>query len=415
MNDNILKTSVYGATDIGCVRANNEDNYIARYVWDNSYMLCAAIDGIGGYEGGEVAAEITRRTIERYIEDFRSAHPLALIKQAIVEANNEIIRHKEAHPQLSQMGCVATAALIDLEDCVLYMAHVGDSRLYQYCGDRLVKLSHDHSMVGFREEIGDLTETEAMHHPQRNLIQRSLGESLHMADDPNFIDAAIYPFDTTTQFLLCSDGLSDMLMTAEIASALSPDSSPHAEVKRLVEMAKQAGGKDNITVVIAQINMKRNVEAAVTPEPDNDASADNQDSAGLIDPDSEAERVTDTSQHTKSHRRLKLLLWLPLAIVLGVGLAFVLLRGFAPGIGGGDVPVRDSSTIVIPVDNELTSDSTGLLPADSLTLSADTLRSHIQRIDAEIESLQNRRAMLQHDLDSISSTPDNSKTTPSET
>lgn len=408
MNDYILTTSVYGATDTGCVRTNNEDNYIARYVWDNTFMLCAAIDGIGGYEGGEVAAEIARRTIEQHIEDFRDTHPLALIKQAVVEANNEIIRNKEARPQLSQMGCVATAALIDLENCVLYMAHVGDSRLYQYSDDRLLKLSHDHSMVGFREEIGDLTESEAMNHPQRNLIQRSLGETLHMADDPNFIDAAIYPFNASTQFLLCSDGLSDMLMTAEIASALSADRSPRSEVKQLIGMAKQAGGKDNITVVIARIDMKQHITAD-THEPTDCISDENESNS--TDRQDLSENV---NAHTKSHRRLKLLLWLPLAIVLGVGLAFVLLRGFSPGTGHSDTYGLDSSTIVIPVTNELASDSASLLQSDSLTHPADTLRMRIQQIDAEIESLQSRRSILQHDLDSINTTIRNSKTTPPE-
>lgn len=409
MNDYILKTSVYGATDTGCVRTNNEDNYIARYVWNNTFMLCAAIDGIGGYEGGEVAAEIARRTIEQHIEDFRGTHPLALIKQAVVEANNEIIRNKEARPQLSQMGCVATAALIDLENCVLYMAHVGDSRLYQYSGDRLVKLSHDHSMVGFREEIGDLTETEAMNHPQRNLIQRSLGETLHMADDPNFIDAAIYPFNSSTQFLLCSDGLSDMLMTAEIASALSADRSPQSEVKQLIGMAKQAGGKDNITVVIARIDMKQHITADTQEPTDNTLSDENESNS--TDRLYISEHVT---AHKKSRRRLKLLLWLPLAIVLGVGLAFMLLRGFSPRTGHSDTYGLDSSTIVIPVSNELASDSASLLQSDSLTHPADTLRMRIQQIDAEIESLQSRRSILQHDLDSINTTIRNSKTTPPE-
>lgn len=277
-----IKAEFFGATDRGCVRTNNEDTFVARTLWGGHYILCAAIDGVGGYEGGEVAAAIAADYLVDSLERFPGGRNLASIKTALCEANNAIIQRQQAEPRLSQMGCVATAALIDLDQRLLYMAHVGDSRLYQYCGGVLTKLSHDHSLVGFREEIGDLTEEEAMHHPMRNQIERLLGDVSHMADDPNFIDAAIFPIDGTTQYIFCSDGLSDMLTSAQIATELSDDRPVVDEVNALITRAKLAGGKDNVTVVIARIKLP--AEPASSPEiSDDTTSTDNSDSSDNSD------------------------------------------------------------------------------------------------------------------------------------
>lgn len=249
-------SSVSGKTDLGRVRANNEDSFICRYVWDRDHILLAAIDGVGGYEGGEVAAEIARSVITDYVLANTDNVCLDMVKQAVVEANNSIVRRKESDETLSGMGCVATVALLDLAVKRAYMAHVGDSRLYVFRDGMLTKLSHDHSIVGYREEMGDLTEEEAMRHPRRNIIDRALGDMIHMADDPNFIDAAIFPIESgVSKFLLCSDGLSDMLTSRQIVSVLAEDLDPEMETDSLVDMANEAGGRDNVTVVIARIDI----------------------------------------------------------------------------------------------------------------------------------------------------------------
>lgn len=249
----MVKATFFGASDTGRVRKNNEDNFIAQYIWDERHILCAAIDGIGGYEGGEVAAGIARDVIIRYLEDFPSGKRLEQIKSAVIEANNEIVRQKQSDPMYSRMGCVATAGLIDLDEMVINVAHVGDSRLYQYAGGVLTKLSHDHSLVGYREEIGELTEEEAMHHPQRNMIERCIGDTLRTIEDKHFVDAGIFPINGDTQFLFCSDGLSDMLTSAQIKAELHPQKTAEQEVKALIDDANAMGGKDNVTVVIASI------------------------------------------------------------------------------------------------------------------------------------------------------------------
>lgn len=256
MTPNEVTATFYGATDTGRKRTNNEDSYIACEIWDGRHLLLAAIDGIGGYEGGEVAAEIARSTITDDVSSRPGSDCLELLKQAVTHANNAIVEHKSSDPDRSQMGCVISSAIISLDERRIYMVHVGDSRLYQYtAADGLHKLSHDHSLVGYREEIGMLTEQEAMNHPQRNIIERSLGDELHSVDDPNFLDAGIFPIFGPTQYLFCSDGLSDMVYSAQITSVLSSEDSAENEVTRLIAMANEAGGKDNITAVVAKIDM----------------------------------------------------------------------------------------------------------------------------------------------------------------
>lgn len=261
-----VKATYYGMTDVGCVRTNNEDNLIVATVWDDSHLLLSAIDGIGGYEGGEVAAEIARSVIIEVCRTGDSSDCLGTLKKAVTMANNSIVEHKRVDPKRSSMGCVATTAIIDLKERRVYMVHVGDSRLYSYnASEGLKKLSHDHSLVGYREEIGQLTEQQAMAHPQRNIIERSLGDVLHNVDDPGFLDAGIFGIYEPTQYLFCSDGLSDLVYSAEIASVLASEASVTEKVETLIEMAKKAGGKDNITCVIAEVDVPK-AAVAVTPE-----------------------------------------------------------------------------------------------------------------------------------------------------
>lgn len=255
----------FGNTDPGRIRDNNEDTFIATRVWDDRHLLLAAIDGVGGYEGGEVAAAIARETIISEVSKRTIDDSLELLKLAVTEANNRIVGHKSRDPQRSRMGCVISSAIIDLNKSQLYMVHLGDSRLYRFTrSNGLEKISHDHSLIGYREELGLLTEEQAMNHPQRNIIDRSLGDTLHSPDDLNFLDTATYPIYETTQFLFCSDGLSDMLYSANIAEVLKSDYPVETEVKTLIDMANQAGGKDNITVVIAKVEVPQSVPSDTT-------------------------------------------------------------------------------------------------------------------------------------------------------
>lgn len=249
----LKKPELYGETNVGMVRTGNEDTFIAETL-PGSDLLCAAIDGLGGYEGGEVAAEIARQTIIEFMTVASDGQPLERLKKAVTEANNAIVRRKDEDPMRARMGCVVSAGLISPDQARLWMVHVGDSRLYLYRNGQLTKLSHDHSIVGFREEIGEITEEEAMAHPQRNMIERALGDEYHNPDDPHFLDAAVFPIEGDSQFLFCSDGLSDMLTSAEIARELGSDCDLATKAANLIQAANNKGGKDNITVVIARLD-----------------------------------------------------------------------------------------------------------------------------------------------------------------
>ena len=252
MNKPDFKIEFFGETNQGMVRQNNEDCFIVQYIWDKKFLLCAAIDGMGGYEGGEVAADIARTTLLKNLDTSPDGDVFGALKQAFVDANNEIVRYRQASPMYSSMGCVATVGLFDLIEPKLYLVHVGDSRLYRYQLDKLEKLSHDHSLVGYREEIGDLTESEAMKHPNRSVISRSVGDNYHQVEDDDFLETSIFPIFADSEFLFCSDGLSDMVYSQQIASVLSSKKPVKDQVKELIEDANNAGGKDNVTVVIVR-------------------------------------------------------------------------------------------------------------------------------------------------------------------
>lgn len=240
-----------GLTDTGKRRTNNEDAFVAEKL-DDKTVLAVVIDGVGGYEGGEVAAEIAQKEIPSYLKEFNRGERLELLKQAVVCANNTIFDRRQLDTARPNMGCVLTSALIDADRKVIDMVHVGDTRMYQYHNGELLKLSHDHSYVGYCEEIGELTEEQAMHHPRRNEISRAVGEERHGISDQSFLEAVENPLLSDSILLLCSDGLTDLVTSAQIVSILEQDVSLEEKTKQLINAANEAGGKDNITVVLVE-------------------------------------------------------------------------------------------------------------------------------------------------------------------
>lgn len=246
------KTTFFGNTDMGQIRTNNEDAFIAQYIWDKKHILAVAIDGVGGYEGGEVASAIAQKSIVEYLESYSNGERLDLLKQAVIHANNTILAERDRQPEYKNMSCVLTASLIELESRRINMAHVGDTRLYQYANGEIMKLSHDHSLIGYREEIGELTEEEAMKHPQRNVIGKDVG-SKHLDDSgSNYIEVASFYFAQNSSLLLCSDGLCDMVTSAQMKMELEKDIPVEEKVNNLIAAANRAGGKDNVTVIVVE-------------------------------------------------------------------------------------------------------------------------------------------------------------------
>ena len=245
------KLSFYGLTDMGRQRTNNEDAFVAEQL-DSNTVLAVAIDGVGGYEGGEVAAEIAQTEIPKYLQDFPNGERLELLKQAVVCANNAIFDRRQVDTARSSMSCVLTSAIVDKQRKVIDMVHVGDTRLYQFHHGELRKLSHDHSLIGYREEMGDLTEEQAMHHPQRNVISRDVGSAKHEVADRDFLEAEEFPLLPNSIFLLCSDGLTDLITSKQIIAILETEKSLKSKAQSLIDAANEAGGKDNVTVVLVE-------------------------------------------------------------------------------------------------------------------------------------------------------------------
>ena len=148
------------------------------------------------------------------------------------------------------MGCVLTLAVI--EDGMVTVGHVGDSRLYRLGADGIVKVTRDHSPIGMREDEGELSEADAMRHPRRNEIYRSVGAEEHTPLDEDFVEVSRFPFDPEGAILLCSDGLTDLISSELIARIVRDHAgNEQAAVERLIAAANAAGGKDNITVALA--------------------------------------------------------------------------------------------------------------------------------------------------------------------
>ncbi|GAB4092132.1 PP2C family protein-serine/threonine phosphatase [Flaviaesturariibacter terrae] len=238
----------YGLTDTGLLRSNNEDAFLALPLRDGRRLLCV-IDGVGGYEGGEVAAALARDVLAA----AAGANQLAGIddlRAAFVRVQETILAAKEKEPRLAQMACVLTAVLTDEAHGQFQYAHVGDTRLYLFRDGSLVKISHDHSFVGLLEDSGRLSEAEAMEHPKRNEIDRALGFPGPF-DPGSYIETGTSPFLPGDGLLLCSDGLSDLLSRAAMTEILLRPDDLRAKAAALVAAANKAGGKDNITVVLA--------------------------------------------------------------------------------------------------------------------------------------------------------------------
>lgn len=263
----MLIAKAYGNSDKGLIRTNNEDAFIVQTIWDTNHWLLVVIDGLGGYEGGEVAASIAKETILHSVEEMKGRDCLDAIMQSVTDANNAIFNQRNNKEGLGDMGCVVTAAILDLEKRQLNVAHVGDTRLYQLDSNGLSKLTHDHSFVGTLEDEGRISEDDAMNHPRRNLIDRTVGDDLKDIDTPKFIEAAVFPVFKGNQYLLCSDGLSDMITSAEIDSILQKKTNLKNKVNHLINSANNKGGKDNITVIVANIIHKEYPNNVVCKNP----------------------------------------------------------------------------------------------------------------------------------------------------
>jgi serine/threonine protein phosphatase PrpC len=252
----MLYLEPFGTTDAGKVRANNEDALLVGDGRDET--LFAVADGIGGFEAGEVASRIA-------VDVLKELEPGGSFEAAIREANRRILAVGRGDERLSGMGTTIVAVRFGgtREEPVAQIAHVGDSRAYLLRGGEMKPLTEDHSLVAELVRSGDLTRDQAAEHPQKNLITRALG-----ANEEVEVDTMVLPVQASDRLLLCSDGLSDMIPETRIAEILadSPDD-PETPARSLVSAALDAGGSDNVTVVVVDVKK-------VTPREEEKRSAD---------------------------------------------------------------------------------------------------------------------------------------------
>ena len=231
------------ASDPGRMRAENQDRAYA----DDELGIFLVVDGLGGHAAGEKAAETAVDAIraEMAKPDGDVRHR---IRRAIAAANNRIFEEAAGNETWRGMACVLTLAVV--ADDKVIVGHVGDSRLYLTWNGAIRKLTSDHSPVGEREDACELTETEAMAHPRRHEVFRDVGSRLREPDEEDFIEVKEFLFKPDAAILLCSDGLSDLLTSAEILEVIERYNGDPADVPReLVEAANVAGGNDNITAI----------------------------------------------------------------------------------------------------------------------------------------------------------------------
>ncbi len=239
-----LNIKCIGKTDVGLKRSNNEDAFIVR----PDLGFCSVADGMGGAAAGEIASRIF---VETAAEIFAEINPsetrMEKVKRAFTLANRRILDHVTAHPDRSGMGCTAEILTVSGEDIII--GHVGDSRTYRLRGGELRQLTVDHSLVQEQINKGIISEAEARTHAMRHVILRAVGTKETVELD--ILKGRGIAGDI---FLLCSDGLTDMVDDAQIMKCMGHRDSLEAIADRLIECAKAAGGKDNITVVLAQVN-----------------------------------------------------------------------------------------------------------------------------------------------------------------
>lgn len=258
-----MAKNFFGITDTGMLRSNNEDTFIAEPVLNNGFIAACVIDGVGGYSGGEVAAKLAHDAILNYLREPVN-DIITRMKEAVAAANESIYKEKQQSKQNDQMACVLTMALADVANNKFYYAHVGDTRLYLLRDSSLVKVTRDHSFVGFLEDNGRLSEAAAMKHPKRNEINKALGFDPNL-NQTDYIETGDSPFLPGDVLLLCSDGLTDMIGSSTITAILNSDKNLAAKGRALIQAANDAGGKDNITAVLVHNNKPPLKQKATKP------------------------------------------------------------------------------------------------------------------------------------------------------
>lgn len=329
-----MRAVVAVETDIGHVREGNEDTYL---VMDPLFVVA---DGMGGHRGGEVASRLAVETMEHLFE--RGEGTLAELVQ---EANRAVFERSMLDRAVAGMGTTLTAALV--EGDTIHLAHVGDSRAYLLRDGTLRQITDDHTLVHRMVQDGELTPAQARTHPHRSILTRSIGVDMLVE-----VDDLTFPIHVGDRLLLCSDGLTDMLDDPQIERILQDAPTPRTAVQRLVHEANQAGGVDNITALLIQIEegdppaTTRVREARVGPNAEparGTVTTDTEGGGGPPEPTGSAEEELPPPPPRPLARARRPLTWaaitLAILVVAFVGLRVYLDTQWYVGESGGRVAV----------------------------------------------------------------------------
>jgi protein phosphatase len=390
-----MKLSAGAFSDAGRVRDNNEDAHVV----DERLALFAIADGMGGHVAGEVASWTAIEALRAAIANGRP------INDAISLANDAVLERATGDPKLTGMGTTMTAVVV-AGGSRLLVGHVGDSRAYFLHDGSLRQLTDDHSLVGELVREGRLTAEQAESHPQRAIVTRALGVD---AD----VDVDVYTLEVVAgdRILLCSDGLTDMVRERDIERIARSESDPQRVAELLVDAANAAGGVDNITVVVLDVE---EVEADAELDPE----------ALVVDADPPPTPVpqvapdvpapTPPEPRTPLGRRVRgaLLLLIPLLIIIGLAVGavgwyarrsfyvgtdnnqVVVFRGVPGGVLGWNPTVDRRSALTV----------TELLPVDREAVTNGAARGSRQKAEDYVVRLQSR-------VDSTSTTTTTTTTT----
>lgn len=231
-------------TDIGNVRQINEDYFSYSIIDDIKIYIVA--DGMGGHNAGEVASQVAVEAVIQYIQEHKDTADLkALLKDAILHANSVIYNQSKKNSGLKGMGTTITAYF--KKSNYSMVANVGDSSCYIIKEDKISKITKDHSLVQQLVDEGTITEQEAKHHPNKNIITRAIGTSPE-------VDVDIFDLEPIgiSKIILCSDGLTNEVQPEEIYQCIKENNDNMEACRELVNLAKERGGKDNITLMVIE-------------------------------------------------------------------------------------------------------------------------------------------------------------------
>lgn len=247
-----MRITSCGITDVGLKRGHNEDNYLIN----EELNLFVVADGMGGHAGGEYASAIAVNTVEEIVTSMElegvgagTDDPVEITRHklthAIRLAGRRIFEKAKEQPEYHGMGTTAVVVLIEGGNA--FVAHVGDSRVYLLRDGSIEQVTEDHSLIAEKIRHGLITPEEAKNHRMRNVITRSLGYQEDVE-----VDLTVRAVRRGDQYLLCSDGLSGHVGDVEMAAAMTKGA-PQDAARKLIELACERGGDDNITTVIARI------------------------------------------------------------------------------------------------------------------------------------------------------------------